>query len=415
MSAEKKISAAAVVDGARGLKDLEPPKLQILEGGGPTAKPPSPQAYREVVDKLRNVKTEEVSKILNDKFIYAEDIARIVSRALRTGKNVILWGPPGHAKSAMVMAALEGLGLREHAYILDFGEGMDEPTLWGGLNFKRLHDEHILDFNPERSFLNYPVVVFEELFDAPPQVLCALKNTLTAKSLFKSADPFPMRTKVIIACTNKSPAEIAALGESQRALVERFPLQLEVRWPDYSDKSYEQLFDKLGFKDADFNAVFAELIAKAGKSGKPVAPRSAVDAYHIVRDSTQERQLSQPDERALSDLAYIPGLEEVGKKKAGEFAERIVKEQALRVIEGTGKLVEEFRETSEFETDPQKLLQYVADLANEEEQFNEFVCPEALGKQRNQALEDLQKLSKELSQRAIKMAGDARKSQRVVA
>jgi hypothetical protein len=404
---ESDMSVTAIND-ENGLREFTLPKIRQREPEFVEMKSLSAAEYGKVVERLKNIKTDEVLVALNEKFVYAEDVSRILARAIRTGKNVILWGPPGHAKSAMVMTALNQLGIRDSAYILDFGEGMDEPTLWGGLNFKKLHDDHILDFNAERSFLNYPVVVFEELFDAPPQVLCALKNTLTSKSLFKSADPFPMKTKVIIACTNKSPAEIAALGESQRALVERFPLQLEVKWPDYSSKSYEQLFEKIGFKDPMFNSVFAEIMAKAGKAGKPIAPRSAVDAYHVVKDSTVERCLSQPDERALSDLAYIPGLEEVGKKKSAEFAERMIKEEATRLLEAAQKAVEEVRENTAYETDPHKLLQSVADLANEEEEVGNFSCPKGLADDQKRVLTDLQRLSQELSQRAIQFTAKLR-------
>ncbi len=306
-NSERAVSAAplATLDGRKGLK--------------------APSRVELVREQLAELTTQEVREIVNARFVFCEKIADAIARGLRSGKNVLLWGPTGHAKSAVVRDIIKGLELDDVTFVQDFGEGTDEASLWGGYNFKRMKEEHILDYHPERSFLNSEIAIFEEVFDAPPQVLCSLKNTLTAKCLFKSADPFPSKNRLIIAMTNKSPEEIVAMGESYKAFVDRFPLVVKVDWEEYSEKTYGKMFQVLNLGGDTMRREFAKLIAEAGKKGRPISPRTAVQAFEIVLNAAEE--FGAFDERALAQLELIPGLEETGRKKAGEWQERIQEAQ----------------------------------------------------------------------------------------
>jgi len=180
----------------------------------------------------------QILTILSSMFVFCEEMARILALAFSAKKNVIVFGPGGHAKSEMVKAVIDGLGLNGDTFYQFFGEGMDESRLFGGLNFRKLEEDKVLEYYPEKSFLNSRVAVFEELFDAPASVLLALKDVLTSRELRNGAQRFRMRTEVIICLTNKEPGEISDLGPAAHALVERFPLQLNLKWKDYSAASY---------------------------------------------------------------------------------------------------------------------------------------------------------------------------------
>ena len=178
-----------------------------------------------------------IKQILDEKFIFTVEIARMLELGFNARKNLIIFGPGGHAKSEMIQAVIDGQGLAEETFFQFFGEGMDESRLFGGLNFRKLEEDKILEYFPEKSFLNSKVAVFEELFDAPASVLLALKDTLTARELRNGSQRFKMRTELIICLTNKMPSEISELGPAAHALVERFPLQYNLQWKDYSANS----------------------------------------------------------------------------------------------------------------------------------------------------------------------------------
>ncbi len=84
----------------------------------------------------------------------------------------------------------------------------------------------------ENSFMNHEYVIFEEAFDAPVYVLTILKDILTSRELRNGHQVFPIKTKMIVICTNHSRSVIAD-DLSIKALMERFPLELEVKWQSY--------------------------------------------------------------------------------------------------------------------------------------------------------------------------------------
>ncbi len=273
----------------------------------------------ECIEQMKDLRSEEILPILQSRWLFCDDIARIVIRGLRTGKNVLLWGPGGHGKSEITDDILKLVKLYDDTFTLDFGDGTFEDSLWGGIDFKRLDSERVLAYHPERSFLNYPVAKFEELLDAPPPTVNALKNTLTKRELHKDADPFPMETRCIIATTNRNPEEFARQSQSNDALIQRFPLRLKVDWPRYDEHSYRSLFEVRGLGDPATRAAFATLIAQTVPSGS-LSPRTICHAFSAVLDAGRERGadtlLSADD---LKDLRYFPGFPALDAKKVEEF------------------------------------------------------------------------------------------------
>jgi MoxR-like ATPase len=305
----------------------------------------------------------KVSNVLSSAFIRVEALARILSLAIASGKNVLLWGPGGHGKSEMVAAALAAVTNDENIFVQSFGEGMDEATLWGGLDFLALEKDKVLKYFPEQSFLAKEFAVFEEIFDAPATVLLALKDTLTARKLRKGSQSCAMKTKVIIALTNKDPAEIADLGPAAAALIERFPLQLKVEWPSYTAADYLELFTKVGArqKGADLNGVqkvLAEVMAKASENGDTVSPRTAVHALGVVQAAALLRGSSRVEKQDLLDLLFLPGMEAFASNLKSELDAAYERAEAeARLVDAERKFQILMGEYSAAAGSPIKLLQ----------------------------------------------------------
>jgi hypothetical protein len=244
---------------------------------------------------------DKIEGILSKRFIYTRDMSNILASAIYSGQNVILFGPGGHAKSEMVEEVLEGLGLwdrknqhNSQALVQSFGEGLTEDALWGGIDFKTLNSPTAPDmvFNVQNSFLEYPVAVFEELFDAPPFCLLPLKHTLQAGFLGKNGRNYPMKTKLIIACTNRNPEDIANMGETYKALLERFVLRQEVVWKTYTNADYFRLISKHPTLNMSkpHKELLCKLIADCHTSGHFISPRTAMKAMDILVGAAISRQ-----------------------------------------------------------------------------------------------------------------------------
>lgn len=280
----------------------------------------------ETLRQTPNLK-EKINDILSQKFVFSEPIADILASAIYSKQNVILYGPGGHGKSEMVEAALEGLGLWDRkdpvnsaTLVQSFGEGLTEDALWGGIDFRKLNSptDPEMWFNVENSFLRYPVAVFEELFDAPAFCLLPLKHTIQAGFLAKNGRSYPMETELIIACTNRNPDEIAEMGETYRALLERFVLRQEVAWSKYTSNNYYNLLTKhpkarLAMSDENRLAL-SSLLEECFNNGDFISPRTAMKCVEIIYGAARARGSHVIEPADFAALSNVAGFSQVAKK-----------------------------------------------------------------------------------------------------
>lgn len=297
---------------------------------------------------------QKINDILKEKFVFSEPIADILASAIYSKQNVILYGPGGHGKSEMVEAALEGLGLWDRkdpvnsaTLVQSFGEGLTEDALWGGIDFRKLNSPTNPEmwFNVENSFLRYPVAVFEELFDAPAFCLLPLKHTIQAGFLAKNGRSYPMETELIIACTNRNPDEIAEMGETYRALLERFVLRQEVVWKTYNAKNYYTLLTKhpkarLAMSDQNRMAL-SNLLEECFNNGDFISPRTAMKCVEIIYGAARARGSQVIEPMDFASLSNVAGFSQVANKFQENIYRHIAEANARQSLTEKGKSLSE--------------------------------------------------------------------------
>lgn len=258
---------------------------------------------------------KRISVALKSRFIHCDEIVQVLTHAFYQPCNVLLWGPGGHGKSDMVMTALRTLGYaEEEIFLQSFGEGMSEDRLWGGPNIAKL--DVCLEYDTSRSFLPHETVVLEEILDASSQALLPLKDVLTRRKFMNGSTTVPMKSKVIIACTNKDPRQFAKDSDAIKALLERFPLQLEVRWPSYEQADYEALFRKAN-PDANshkrkLHRIYAHVIANLNddrESGFQVSPRIALGGLRLAGNSVGRHARKKMIVEDILTIRNVQGME----------------------------------------------------------------------------------------------------------
>ncbi len=256
-----------------------------------------------------------VRTTLSKRFIHAEEIIQVLTHAFLQPCNVLLWGPGGHGKSDMVMTVLKAMGYKDgEIFLQSFGEGMSEDRLWGGPNIAKL--DECLEYDTARSFLPFEVVVLEEILDASSQALLPLKDVLTRRLFMNADQAVPMKSKTLIACTNKDPRQFAKDSDAVKALLERFPLQLEVRWPSYEQKDYESLFAKAhGESRSDrrkFHRIYAHVIANLNddrETGFQVSPRIALGGLKLAANSVGRHGRKKMIVEDILTIRNVQGME----------------------------------------------------------------------------------------------------------
>ena len=265
-----------------------------------------------------------------------------------------------------------------------------------------------MEYYPERSFLNSRIAIFEELFDAPANVLLALKDVLTSKELRNGAQRFPMRTEVIICLTNKEPAEIADLGPAAEALIERFPLQLNVKWDSYDKTAYEALFKKTCQKMAGpsmtkFQGILAEVLANATASGNFVSPRTAVHAFQVCQTAAMVAGRDAVAKEDLVNLRFLPGLEVLAKSLQADIEAAMERDKGEKALAGYKTEYSALYETMEGEHRPIQLLQVSKKATELLDRVSTLKVPDSLVSERKELRNKVSDLSAEAQTKALNL------------
>jgi hypothetical protein len=228
--------------------------------------------------KMKKATTKSVKRNpITEKFVFMDKTVNILNVGFMTSKNVILHGPGGHGKSEITLDFLKAKGIEP--FIQTMGTGMTTDRLFGGLDIPTFETTGKIEYLVENSFMNHEYVIFEELFDAPDFILEQLKDILSSGVFRNGTQIFPIETKFIICCTNRTRDEFSK-NMSLKALMERFPLELNVIWDNYTEISYNKLLESK-FGKGEVDPVIPYLLQEYAKNNIVISPRVAVTAYQV--------------------------------------------------------------------------------------------------------------------------------------
>jgi hypothetical protein len=211
------------------------------------------------------------------KFVFMDKTINILNVGLSTNKNVVLYGPGGHGKSEITLDFLKSRGI--DPYIITMGTGMTTDRLFGGLDIPTFEKTGKIEYLVDNSFMNHEYVIFEELFDAPDFILEQLKDILSSGTFRNGTQIYDIKTKFIVCCTNRTRDEFSK-NMSLKALMERFPLELNVIWDNYTEITYNKLLESK-FGEDNVDPVIPYLLQEYAKNGVTISPRVAVTAYQV--------------------------------------------------------------------------------------------------------------------------------------
>jgi MoxR-like ATPase len=275
----------------------------------------------EVLDITQTVET-------TDQFVFMEKTLRALEIGFESGKNVILYGAGGHGKSELTNAFFAERGIKP--FVITMGTGMTTDRLFGGLNIPVFNATGKIEYLVENSFMNYEYVVFEELFDAPDFILEQLKDILSSGVFRNGTQYFEIKTKYIVCATNRTREEFSK-NASLQALMERFPLEHNVIWDNYTDIAYMTLLESK-FGEGEVDPLVPFILQKYAQKSITISPRVAVTAYQIFLSAGIDGLMYIADFNKKSDIL---------KSAVKEFEDNAV------VNEKFGKIQELFNALSE--------------------------------------------------------------------
>src|ERR1700694_6235849 len=193
-------------------------------------------------DELQE-EVEDLRKRLNafrtslGRFLVAkQELIDLMVVAAIAQEPLLLVGPPGTAKSDLVLKFKDGLGLAEEDYFEYMLPRFPEPSeIIGPIDISQLREGRYI--RREQGKLPTARLGFlDEIFKSNSDILNLLLTIINERKFYQDGAPQPVRLRVLFAATNEVPeqAELAALKD-------RFCLKAESR--SVQENHFTQLID----------------------------------------------------------------------------------------------------------------------------------------------------------------------------
>lgn len=169
-------------------------------------------------------------------FVGKQSLIDLMTVSAIAQEPLLLVGPPGTAKSDLVIKFKDALGLGETDYFEYMLTRFTEPSeVLGPIDINLLREGRYV--RRERGKLPTARLIFlDEIFKSNSAILNSLLTIINEKKFYQDGVPQPVRLKILFAATNEIP-EHAELG----ALKDRFCLKAACR--SVQDEHFTELID----------------------------------------------------------------------------------------------------------------------------------------------------------------------------
>src|SRR3954469_15230204 len=160
-------------------------------------------------------------------FVAKQDVIDLMTVAAVAQEPLLLVGPPGTAKSDLVLKFKDALGLADEDYFEYMLTRFTEPSeIVGPIDTPKLREGRYI--RREQGKLPTARLGFlDEIFKSNSAILNILLTIINERKFYQDGVPMPVRLRVLFAATNEVPeqAELAALKDRFCLKAESRPVQ----------------------------------------------------------------------------------------------------------------------------------------------------------------------------------------------
>jgi MoxR-like ATPase len=186
-------------------------------------------------DELRN-RINRFRTSLGRFFVNKQEIIDLMVIAAMAQEPLLLVGPPGTAKSDLVVKFKDALGLDEHDYFEYMLTRFTEPSeIIGPIDINLLREGQYVRLT-KGKLPTCRIAFLDEIFKSNSAILNILLTIINEKKFYQDGVPVSVPLRVLFAATNEVPeqAELAALKD-------RFVLKIESR--SVQEEHFVELID----------------------------------------------------------------------------------------------------------------------------------------------------------------------------
>jgi MoxR-like ATPase len=169
-------------------------------------------------------------------FVNKQEIIDLMVVAAIAQEPLLLVGPPGTAKSDLVLKFKDALGIAEEDYFEYMLTRFTEPSeIIGAIDIKELRDGRYIR-RKEGKLPTARLAFLDEIFKSNSAILNILLTIINEKKFYQEGKPEAVPLRILFAATNEIPEQ----GELA-ALKDRFVLKVESR--PVQDTHFQELID----------------------------------------------------------------------------------------------------------------------------------------------------------------------------
>src|ERR671939_190945 len=169
-------------------------------------------------------------------FVQKQEIIDLMTVAAIAQEPLLLVGPPGTAKSDLVLKFKDALGLGEEDYFEYMLTRFTEPSeIVGPIDIAKLREGRYIR-REQGKLPTCRLAFLDEIFKSNSAILNILLTIINEKKFYQDGVPQPVRLRVLFAATNEVPEQ----GELA-ALKDRFVLKAESQ--SVQEHPFEELID----------------------------------------------------------------------------------------------------------------------------------------------------------------------------
>jgi MoxR-like ATPase len=225
-----------------------------------------PPPARPPLDVARiGARFQEIARILNAHFLDKQEIIRLLSVSAIAGEHLVLVGPPGTAKSAIIRTFAQLLDARYFEYLLT---RFTEPNeLFGPVDIKEFREGRYRR-RTENMLPESEIVFLDEVFKSNSAILNSLLTIINERKFTSGPEVFDVPLISMYAASNEVPND-----ENLAAMFDRFLLRV-----------LSENLDSYHFHELVARGVANEVRHMTGREGliRPVV--SARDLHELHRE-----------------------------------------------------------------------------------------------------------------------------------
>ncbi len=201
----------------------------------PSAEDASLADLQAEADELRK-RITRFRQSLGRFFVNKQEIIDLMCVAAVAQEPLLLVGPPGTAKSDLVLKFKDALGMGEGDYFEYMLTRFTEPSeIIGAIDIKELREGKYIR-RKEGKLPTAKLVFLDEIFKSNSAILNILLTIINERKFYQDGVPEPVPLRIMFAATNEIPEQ----GELA-ALKDRFVLKVQSR--SVQDDHFQELID----------------------------------------------------------------------------------------------------------------------------------------------------------------------------